>query len=99
MKHLLGLCVLLTVLGSSAVFGAERMRLAQAGQTVTPVPAPPPSLNLTTTSCQISCDSSAMSCLNNCGGIAGSAANAQPDLRAQCSLSCTSQQLVCKQRC
>jgi hypothetical protein len=99
MKLLLGLCVLLIVFGSSATFGAERMRLAQAGQTVTPVPAPPPSLNLATTSCQISCDSSAMSCMNNCGFVTGAQAAAAPDFRAQCSLGCSSQQMVCKQRC
>jgi hypothetical protein len=73
--------------------------LAQSGQTVTPVPAPPPSLNLATTSCQINCDSSAMGCMNNCGMITGAQAAANPDFRVQCSLSCSSQQLVCKSRC
>jgi hypothetical protein len=93
MKRLVGSFVVLMVLASSAAFGAERIRLAQAGQTVTPVPAPPPSLNLATTSCQINCDSAAMFCLNSCVGT--------PTLPAspQCSLSCTSSQLVCKQRC
>ena len=91
MKHI-GVCILLVMLGTSAA-------LAQAGQTVTPVPAPPPSLNLTTTSCQISCNSSAMNCLNNCGFITGAQAASAPDFRAQCSLSCSSQQMVCKQRC
>ena len=37
-------------------------------------------------------------CMNNCGLITGAQAAAAPDFRTQCSLSCSSQQLVCKQR-
>ena len=98
MKHI-GVCILLVILGTSAAFGTERIHLAQAGQTVTPVPAPPPSSNLATSNCQISCDLSAMSCMNNCGFVTGAQAASQPDFRVQCSLGCSSQQMVCKQRC
>jgi len=97
MKHIV-VCILLALLGTSTAFGAERIQLAQAG-TVSPLPAPPLPLNQATASCQISCDSSAMNCLNNCGFITGAQAASAPDFRAQCSLSCTSQQMVCKQRC
>ena len=98
MKRILGACIITAVLGTSAL-GAERIHLAQAGQTVAPPPVRPPSLDQTTTSCQINCDSSAMNCMNNCGLITGAQAAAAPDFRAQCTLSCSSQQLVCKQRC
>jgi hypothetical protein len=98
MKHI-GVCILLVTLGTSAAFGAEHVRLAQAGQTVAPPPVRAPSIDQSTTSCQITCDSSAMNCMNNCGFVTGAQAAANPDFRAQCSLSCSSQQLVCKQRC
>ena len=99
MKRVLGAVCVVLALGSSAAFGTERMQLAQAGQTVAPPPVRAPSIDQTTTSCQISCDSSAMNCMNNCGFITGAQAAANPDFRAQCSLSCSSQQMVCKQRC
>jgi hypothetical protein len=99
MKKHIGVCILIITLGTSAAFGSERVHLAQAGQTVPPPPVRPPSLDQTTTSCQISCDSTAMNCMNNCGFITGAQAATAPDFRAQCSLSCSSQQLVCKQRC
>jgi hypothetical protein len=86
--------ILLVMLCTSAGFGAEHVHLAQAGQTVLPPPIRPPSVDQTTTSCQISCDSSVMNCMNNCGLITGAQAAAAPDFRAQCSLSCSSQQLV-----
>ena len=98
MKCMLGVCIITAMLGTSAL-GAERIHLAQAGQTVAPPPVRPPSLDQTTTSCQISCNSAAMNCMNNCGLITGAQAAAAPDFRAQCTLSCSSQQLVCKQRC
>jgi hypothetical protein len=41
----------------------------------------------------------AMSCMNNCGFVTGAQAASQPDFRVQCSLGCSSQQMVCKQRC
>jgi hypothetical protein len=97
--NVLRVSILLALLIPSGAFGAERVRMAQAGQTVTPVPAPPPSLSLATTSCQISCDTQAMNCMNNCGLITGAQATAAPDFRVQCSLGCSSQQLVCKQGC
>ena len=55
MKCMLGVCIITAVLGTSAL-GAERIHLAQAGQTVAPPPVRPPSLDQTTTSCQINCD-------------------------------------------
>ena len=76
-----------------------RIHLAQAGQTVPPPPSGLLPLNQATSNCQISCDSSAMNCMNNCGLITGAQATTAPDFRAQCSLSCSSQQMVCKQRC
>jgi hypothetical protein len=89
------------VLLSCASFGTELF--AQANQTVNPVPITPPTLNTTTTTCQINCDTQAMFCLNNCVPITGSAAQANPTVPAgvtgTCNLSCTTQQLVCKQRC
>ena len=96
MKRMLGAGIIIVVLGTSAL-AAERIHLAQAGQTVAPPPVRPPSLDQTTTSCQINCDASAMNCMNNCGLITGAQAAAAPDFRAQCSLSCSSQPLVCKQ--
>jgi hypothetical protein len=51
---------------------------AQAGQTVNPVPITPPSINTTTLTCQINCDTQAMFCVNNCVPITGSAAQANP---------------------
>ena len=74
---------------------------AQAGQTVNPVPITPPTLNTTTLTCQINCDTLAMTCQNSCiPTTAAIAANpATPPSAGACALSCTSQQLVCKQRC
>jgi hypothetical protein len=89
------------VLLNCAVFGTETF--GQAGQTINPVPITPPTLNTTTTTCQINCDTQAMFCLNNCVPITGSPAQANPTVPAgvtgTCNLSCTTQQLVCKQRC
>jgi hypothetical protein len=89
MRYFLQLSILLTVLGTSAAFGADRIRLAQT-QTA---PALPPQATAAGT-CAITCDSAAMNCLNTCVGL-GPASPANP----QCSLSCTTQQLICKQRC
>jgi hypothetical protein len=62
----------------------------------------PPSVNTTTTTCQINCDTQAMNCQNSCIPTTG-ATVASPLAPAgsstACHLSCTSQQLVCKQRC
>jgi hypothetical protein len=99
MKKHIGVCILIAMLGTSAALGSEGVHLAQAGQTAPPPPVRAPSLDQTTTSCQINCDSSAMNCMNNCGFVTGAQAAANPDFRAQCSLSCSSQQMVCKQRC
>jgi hypothetical protein len=52
------------VLLNCAAFGTEVF--AQAGQTINPVPLTPPSVNTTTTTCQINCDTQAMNCQNSC---------------------------------
>ena len=79
---------------------------AQAGQTVNPVPITPPTLNTTTLTCQINCDTVAMTCQNSCIPTTAAAAAASPaaptsaaTTASACALSCTTQQLVCKQRC
>jgi len=91
---------------SSAVFATEVA--AQSGQVTNPVPLTPPTLNLTTTTCQTTCDTQAMLCLNTCVSTAvGPTSSATgvttptlaPSTGGACNLSCTSQQLVCKQRC
>ena len=88
------------VLLNCAVFGTETF--GQANQTINPVPLTPPTVNTTTTTCQINCDTQAMTCQNSCVPATGStAANplAPAGVTAACTLSCSSQQLVCKQRC
>jgi hypothetical protein len=87
------------VLLSCASFASELF--AQASQTVTPVPITPPTLNTTTLTCQINCDTVAMNCQNSCVPAAatvtatGTLAAGNPS----CNLACATQQLVCKQRC
>jgi hypothetical protein len=80
--------LLLAVVGASAA-------LAQTQN----IPPPPPVQLLPQTSitntCTLGCDSSAMFCLNTCVA----AASATSPANQQCSLSCTTSQLVCKQRC
>ena len=95
MRYFLQLSILLTVLGTSAALGADRIRLAQSSQTAPALP-PPQLLPQATAAgtCAITCDSVAMRCLNTCVGLSP-ASSANP----QCSLSCTTQQLICKQRC
>jgi hypothetical protein len=98
MRRILLAAVLLL---NCASFGTELF--AQANQTINPVPLTPPTVNTTTTTCQINCDTQAMFCQNNCVPITGSPAQANPTVPAgvtsTCNLSCTTQQLVCKQRC
>jgi hypothetical protein len=88
------------ILVNCTCFGAELF--AQSSQTVNPVPLTPPSLQTTTLTCQINCDTAAMNCMNSCptgvtsvtpGATAGATAN------PSCNLNCSSAQLVCKQRC
>jgi hypothetical protein len=92
------------VLLNCAAFGTEVF--AQAGQTVNPVPITPPTLNTTTTTCQINCDTVAMNCQGACissapavTAPAGSVVTAPAGSSGACNLGCTTQQLVCKQRC
>jgi hypothetical protein len=87
------------VLLNCAAFGTEVF--AQASQTINPVPLTPPSVNTTTTTCQINCDTQAMTCQNSClPTTAATAANPlAPAGSSACTFNCTTQQLVCKQRC
>jgi hypothetical protein len=88
MRYGIGLLLIAMLSASSA--------LAQTFQTV---PPPPPVQLLPQTSitntCTLGCDSSAMFCLNTCVATA----TATSPANQQCSLSCTTSQLVCKQRC
>ena len=87
------------VLLNCAAFGTEVF--AQASQTVNPVPITPPTLNTITTTCQTSCDVQAMTCLNSCvpTSTATAASPGAATSSGTCNLGCTTQQLVCKQRC
>lgn len=88
------------VLLNCVAFGTELF--GQANQTVNPVPLTPPTVNTTTTACQINCDTLAMNCQNSClPTTAAAAANpaAPTGAASACNLSCTTQQLVCKARC
>ena len=98
--------IVLAALGvlSCTAFATEVF--AQAGQTVNPVPITPTTLNQTTLTCQINCDTAAMTCQNTCvptTAAAATANSAAPGSSATtasaCALNCTTQQLVCKQRC
>jgi hypothetical protein len=72
---------------------------AQASQTAPPVPLTAPSVNTTTLTCQINCDSQAMSCQNFCVPTTAAATSGATGGGAACNLNCSTQQLVCKQRC
>ena len=94
------------VLVTCVAFATEL--LAQANQTVTPVPLTPPTVNTTTTTCQVNCDTQAMICQNACIPTTAATSLANPfgstnpagsASSGACNLSCTSAQLVCKQRC
>jgi hypothetical protein len=99
MRYALPLYVLLAAFGGSAAFGeTDRIQLAQS-QTVQPAPQPqllPQSS--TTNACVINCDTLAMNCSNGCVVI-GPTTAAAAGSSGQCNLSCTTQQLVCKQGC
>jgi hypothetical protein len=87
------------VLLSCAVFATELS--AQSNQVINPVPLTPPTVNTATTQCQINCDTQAMTCLNTCVPTTAATA-ASPAAAASggsCNLACSTQQLVCKQRC
>ena len=74
---------------------------AQANQTSPPVPLVTPSLNTTTLTCQINCDTQAMNCQNSClpSAVAAPGAATGAANTGACNLGCSTQQLVCKQRC
>jgi len=87
------------VLLNCAAFATEVF--AQANQVINPVPLTPPTVNTTTTTCQINCDTQAMNCQNSCIPTTAAVATnpAASGSSGACNLSCTTQQLVCKQRC
>jgi hypothetical protein len=90
----LGLATLVLLCGVSV---ATEL-FAQANQTAPPVPLVAPSLNTTSLTCQINCDTQAMNCQNSCLPTAVATPGAPANTGA-CNLSCSTQQLVCKQRC
>jgi hypothetical protein len=90
----LGLATLVLLCGASV---ATEL-FAQANQTSPPVPLVTPTLNTTTLTCQINCDTQAMNCQNSCLPTAASTPGA-PAASGACNLGCSTQQLVCKQRC
>src|SRR5262245_17312754 len=55
---------------------------AQANQTSPPVPLLTPSLNTTTLTCQINCDTQAMNCQNSCLPSAIARASRRPQIPA-----------------
>ena len=99
LKHILQVSMLLAGLVTSPAFATDHTRLAQSRQIANSLPSQLIQLNQTAASCRINCETSAMNCINNCGLVSGPAVDANPDFRTQCNLSCSSQQLVCKQGC
>lgn len=95
MRNVLPLSIVLAVVGTSAAFGTERIRLAQ---NVQPTPVPAPQLLPQASTCTLSCDTQAMNCQNSCI-IVGPVVTPNPAGTAPCNLNCTTQQLVCKQLC
>ncbi len=98
MRYVLQLSILLAVLGTSAAFGTDRIRLAQIVQ---PTPQPAPQLlpqTPTSLTCMVNCDTLAMNCQNSCVVI-GAVSSPSSAGTAPCNLNCTTQQLVCKQSC
>jgi len=99
LKRVLQVSILLAGFAASSAFATDRARLAQSGRSANSLPSQPTQLSQTATSCQINCETSAMNCINNCGLVSGTAADANPEFRTQCNLGCSSRQLVCKQGC
>ncbi|HEY1365117.1 MAG TPA: hypothetical protein VGF60_22930 [Xanthobacteraceae bacterium] len=83
-----------------ALMLASPAAVAQGTQNVQPLPLPAPQLSPQTSAlnCMSTCDAQAMSCQNACVPI-GPIAVPNPAGSASCNLSCTTQQLVCKQGC
>jgi hypothetical protein len=97
-------CILLAAVVVLTCASSGPDLFAQSSQTVTPVPMTPPSVNTTTLTCQINCDTQAMNCMNNCIPTTGLSVNAAgvaspAAANLSCNNTCSSQQLVCKQRC
>jgi hypothetical protein len=93
MTRFVMLCLI--ALMTCALFGTKLF--AQAGQTVTPPPQRAPAIDTASFTCRINCDTQAMNCQNSCPS--GLLAAANPGSQANCTLGCSNQQLVCKQRC
>jgi hypothetical protein len=92
----LGLSILVLLCGASLATDL----FAQANQTAPPIPLVTPSLNTTTLTCQINCDTQAMNCQNSClPSAVPTPGVAAPANTGACNLGCSTQQLVCKQRC
>jgi hypothetical protein len=74
-------------------------------QTVQPFVPPPPQLLPSAsafTTCTMNCDTQAMNCLGTCVPTPTAPTTTTPAAvpsTGSCNLSCTTQQLVCKQRC
>ncbi len=81
--------------------------LAQVQITPTPLTPTPLIAGPNSTACANNCDIAAMSCQNSCLAVgplvssnpAGGAVASTPTINPSCPLSCSSQQLVCKQAC
>jgi hypothetical protein len=94
---------LLLVLCSSAA----QVSIAQVQTTPTPLTPTPLIGGATSTACSNTCDITAMSCQNSCLAVgplvtpnpAGGAHASTPTINPSCTLSCSSQQIVCKQAC
>jgi hypothetical protein len=102
----LAIGVLILGLGSTPAQMPEEgppVRLAQ--QTFTPPPPPVPVLpsiipqTQAFTACVMNCDTASGSCQSACSVSNSPALTSAAGALTQCYLSCTSQQLVCKQTC
>src|ERR1700716_3229615 len=80
--------------------GCVRRNRPDPAGTVQPAPPPQPlPQSSTTNACVINCDTFAMNCSNACVVIGPTTAAAAAGSSGQCNLTCTTQQLVCKQGC
>jgi hypothetical protein len=102
MRRILQVAISLVLCGCAAAPGLAQVQITPTPLNPTPLIAGPNS-----TACYNSCDIGAMSCQNSCLVVgplvspnpAGGAVASTPTINASCTLSCSSQQLVCKQAC
>jgi hypothetical protein len=108
MRYVLQFFVLLAAFSISTALASDRIRLAQAvpgqvapqGQVLpAPLPATPLLSSQTSTACLVGCDTQLMNCQNSCVVVGPVTSTPNPAGIAPCALSCTTQQLVCKQAC